>query len=551
MNFVNQTLRMIEINRVLIRHGLDDLFYSLPKLKKFRFIYHLSPWNWKKKKPISRGEQIRLALEDLGPVFVKLGQMLSTRRDMLDEEIANELAKLQDNVPPFSTQLARKIIQTELERPINEIFKTFEDKPLASASIAQVHAAVLHSGESVVVKVVRPEIEDTIRHDIELMYLMAKVLQYSGNTGKRLRPVEVVEEYEKTIIDELDLLREAANAGQLRRNFKDSKDLYIPEVFWNHCAKKVIVMERIYGVPSGDIAQLNATATNMKRLAERGVEIFFTQVFTHNFFHADMHPGNIFVDITNPEDPTYIAVDFGIVGTLTPDDQRYLADNFHAFFNRDYKGVAEAHIASGWVPPDTNPNEFESAIRTVCEPIFQLPLKDISYGKLLLRLFQTARRFNMEVQPQLVLLQKTLLNIEGLGREVYPDLDLWQTAKPFLQRRVDQQFGFSSLLKAAKSEFPKLIEQSPYIPVMINEIVHHIHKQKLNQQSESQQLEQLRDEIKQNNKSVIITLTGATLLIVATLSSTALMPAMDSLSSNSWILGLSGISLILYSLLGR
>ncbi len=551
MNFVNQTLRMIEINRVLIRHGLDDLFYSLPKLKKFRFIYHLSPWNWKKKKPIPRGEQIRLALEDLGPVFVKLGQMLSTRRDMLDEEIANELAKLQDNVPPFSPQLARQIIEAELGQPIDKIFKTFENEPLASASIAQVHAAVLHSGESVVVKVVRPEIERTIRHDIELMYLMAKVLQRSGNTGKRLRPVEVVEEYEKTIIDELDLLREAANAGQLRRNFKDSKDLYIPEIFWNHCAKNVIVMERIHGVPSGDIAQLNATGTNMKRLAERGVEIFFTQVFTHNFFHADMHPGNIFVDISNPDDPSYIAVDFGIVGTLTPDDQRYLADNFHAFFNRDYKGVAEAHIASGWVPPDTNPNEFESAIRTVCEPIFQLPLKDISYGKLLLRLFQTARRFNMEVQPQLVLLQKTLLNIEGLGREVYPDLDLWETAKPFLQKRVDQQFGFSSLLKAAKSELPRLIEQSPYIPVMINEIVHHVHKQKLNQQSESQQLEQLRHEIKQNNKSVIITLTGATLLIVATLSSTALMPTMDSLSSSNWILGLSGMVLILYSLLRR
>jgi ubiquinone biosynthesis protein len=551
MNLVNQTLRMIEINRVLIRHGLDDLFYSLPKLKKFRFIYHLSPWNWRKKKQIPRGEQIRLALEDLGPVFVKLGQMLSTRRDMLDEEIANELAKLQDNVPPFSPQLARQIIEKELEQSIDDIFREFDDTPLASASIAQVHSAVLHSGESVVVKVVRPEIERTIRHDIELMYLMARILQRSGNTGKRLRPVEVVEEYEKTIIDELDLLREAANAGQLRRNFEDSNDLYIPEIYWNHCAKNVIVMERIHGVPSGDVAQLNALGTNMKRLAERGVEIFFTQVFTHNFFHADMHPGNIFVDVSNPQNPSYIAVDFGIVGTLTPEDQRYLADNFHAFFNRDYKGVAEAHIASGWVPADTNPNEFESAIRTVCEPIFQLPLKDISYGKLLLRLFQTARRFNMEVQPQLVLLQKTLLNIEGLGREVYPDLDLWETAKPFLQKRVDQQFGFSSLLKAAKSQFPRLIEQSPYIPVMINEIVNHVHKQQLNQQSESQQLEQLRQEIKQNNKRIIITLTGATLLIVATLSSTALMPAMDALSGSSWLLGLSGLGLILYSLLRR
>ncbi len=551
MNIVNQTLRMVEINRVLIRYGLDDLFYSLPALKKFRFIYHLSPWNWKKKEPMSRGEKIRLALEDLGPVFIKLGQMLSTRRDMLDEDIADELAKLQDNVPPFPTPLARKIIERELDQPINAIFKTFEDKPLASASIAQVHSATLHSGESVIVKVVRPEIEKTIRHDIELMYLMAKVLQRSGNTGKRLRPVEVVKEYEKTIIDELDLLREAANAGQLRRNFKESKDLYIPDIYWNQSSTNVLVMERIYGVPSGDIALLNAQGVNMKRLAERGVEIFFTQVFTHNFFHADMHPGNIFIDASNPDDPSYIAVDFGIVGTLTPEDQRYLADNFHAFFNRDYKGVAEAHIASGWVPPDTNANEFESAIRTVCEPIFQLPLKDISYGKLLLRLFQTARRFNMEVQPQLVLLQKTLLNIEGLGREVYPDLDLWETAKPFLQRRVDEQFGFSSILKAIKSEFPRLMEQTPYVPVMVNEIVRHVHSQQLNQKSESQQLEQLRNEIKQNNRRVVITLTGATLLIVATLGSTALMPAAVSISAGSWVLGGSGLGLILYSLFRR
>lgn len=551
MNIVSQTVRMIEINRVLIRHGLDELFYSLPALKKFRFIYRLSPWNWKKKTPLPRGERIRLALEDLGPVFVKLGQMLSTRRDMLEEDIADELAKLQDNVPPFATQQARQIIEKELGQSIDDIFQLFEDKPLASASIAQVYAATLHSGEQVVVKVVRPEIEKTIRHDIELMYLMAKIVHRFSSTGKRLRAVEVVEEYEKTIIDELDLLREAANAGQLRRNFIDSNDLYVPDIYWNHCSTKVLVMERVYGVPSGDIEQLNRLGVNMKRLAERGVETFFTQVFTHNFFHADMHPGNIFIDVHNVQDPSYIAVDFGIIGTLTPEDQRYLADNFHAFFNRDYRGVAAAHIASGWVPADTNANEFEGAIRTVCEPIFQLPLKDISYGKLLLRLFQTARRFNMEVQPQLVLLQKTLLNIEGLGREMYPDLDLWETAKPFLQRRVDQQFGFSSLLKAAKSELPRLIEQSPYIPVMINEIVHHVHKQQLNQQSESQQLEQLRTEIKQNNKRVIITLTGATLLIVSTLSSTALMPDAIHISTTHWLMGLGGLGLILYSLLKR
>ena len=551
MNFFSQTLRLIEINRVLIRHGLDDIIYNIPALRPLRFIYHLSPWNWKKKETRSRGERIRKALEDLGPVFVKLGQMLSTRRDMLEEDIADELAKLQDNVPPFSSKLAREIIERELEQSIDDVFQIFDNTPLASASIAQVHTATLRTGENVIVKVVRPEIEKTIRHDIELMYLMARVVSRFSATGKRLRAVEVVQEYEKTILDELDLMREAANAGQLRRNFKDSKDLYVPKVYWNQCARNVMTMERIHGIPSGDITQLNALGVDMKRLAERGVDIFFTQVFTHNFFHADMHPGNIFVDATNPKDPKYIAVDFGIVGTLTADDQSYLADNFHAFFNRDYKGVAEAHIASGWVPADTNANEFESAIRTVCEPIFQLPLKEISYGKLLLRLFQTARRFNMEVQPQLVLLQKTLLNIEGLGREVYPDLDLWKTAKPFLQRRVDQQFGLRSLLKTAKADLPKLLEQGPHIPVMVNEIIHHIHKQQLNQQSESQQLEQLREEIKQHNKKIIITLTGATLLITAVLSSSALAPVAMSISSPNWILGATGLALVLYSLLKR
>ena len=551
MNFFSQTLRLIEINRVLIRHGLDDIIYNIPALRPLRFIYHLSPWNWKKKETRSRGERIRKALEDLGPVFVKLGQMLSTRRDMLEEDIADELAKLQDNVPPFSSKLAREIIERELEQSIDDVFQIFDNTPLASASIAQVHTATLRTGENVIVKVVRPEIEKTIRHDIELMYLMARVVSRFSATGKRLRAVEVVQEYEKTILDELDLMREAANAGQLRRNFKDSKDLYVPKVYWNQCARNVMTMERIHGIPSGDIAQLNALSVDMKRLAERGVDIFFTQVFTHNFFHADMHPGNIFVDASNPKDPKYIAVDFGIVGTLTADDQSYLADNFHAFFNRDYKGVAEAHIASGWVPADTNANEFESAIRTVCEPIFQLPLKEISYGKLLLRLFQTARRFNMEVQPQLVLLQKTLLNIEGLGREVYPDLDLWETAKPFLQRRVDQQFGLRSLLKTAKADLPKLLEQGPHIPVMVNEIIHHIHKQQLNQQSESQQLEQLREEIKQHNKKIIITLTGATLLITAVLSSSALAPVAMSISSPNWILGATGLALVLYSLLKR
>ena len=470
---------------------------------------------------------------------------------MLPDDLANELAQLQDNVPPFSGSEARAIIEKSLGKPVSELFKDFDETPLASASIAQVHTATLHDGKDAIVKVVRPGIEKTIRHDIDLMHLIAKMVSKVSNTGKRLRPVEVVEDYEKVIFDELDLGREAANASQLRRNHEHSPDLYVPEVYWDYCTDNVMVMERIYGIPVGNTQELIDKGINMKVLGERGVEIFFTQVFKHNFFHADMHPGNIFIDDTNPNNPKYIAVDFGIVGTLEPQDQRYLAENLHAFFNRDYKRVAEAHIESGWVPAETQASEFEAAIRTVCEPIFQLPIKEISYGKLLLRLFQTARRFNMEVQPQLVLLQKTLLNIEGMGREIYPDLDLWVTAKPFLQRWMDEQGGIRHLFKGAKENLPKFIEQMPHMPVMVNEVIKSIHETQLNaKQSDAQQLERLRQEIKTSNRKTTLTLAGASLLIAGILVSSPQM-ALVSLSPVSMGLSVIGLGLLAYGVLRR
>jgi len=551
MNFFSQLLRLFEINRVLIRHNLDELIYAIPAFRPLRFIYHLSPWNWNNKDRAPKAIRIRKALEDLGPVFVKFGQVLSTRRDMLPDDLANELAKLQDNVPPFAGHESREIIEKAFDQPISALFKTFDETPLASASIAQVHTATLHDGKEAVVKVVRPGIEHTIRHDIDLMLLIAKMVHRFSDIGKRLRPVEVVEDYEKVIFDELDLGREAANASQLRRNFEGSEDLYVPEVYWDYCTQNVMTMERIHGLPIGNTKRLIENGTNMKVLGERGVEIFFTQVFKHNFFHADMHPGNIFVDENNPDNAKYIAVDFGIMGTLELQDQRYLAENLHAFFNRDYKRVAEAHIESGWVPAETKAGEFEAAIRTVCEPIFQLPIKDISYGKLLLRLFQTARRFNMEVQPQLILLQKTLLNIEGMGRELYPELDLWVTAKPFLQRWMDEQTGVRSLFKGAKANLPKFIEQLPHMPVMINDVIKQLHDKQLNMQLESQQLEKIRKEIKEANRRTTFTISGATLLITALLSSTSLLPAMENLSPITWGLSGIGIALLAYALLRK
>tara|TARA_R110002110_G_scaffold85489_5_gene222372 strand:+ start:262 stop:1887 length:1626 start_codon:yes stop_codon:yes gene_type:complete len=460
---------MFRISWVFCRYRLD-IFLPIAELPgPLKLFFLLAPWHLFPQPKLDRGDRLRLALEELGPVFVKFGQILSTRRDLLPDDMADSLKTLQDRVPPFPSDVARNIIEKSLGAPVSELFKEFSADPLASASVAQVHAATLLNGQEVVVKVLRPGIEKVIHQDLALMYLMANLLEKYWTEGKRLHPVDVVADYDSTIHDELDLQREAANASQLRRNFDNSPLIYIPFIDWDYTRKSVMVMERIHGIPIADVPALKAAGVNLKVLAEKGVEIFFTQVFRDSFFHADMHPGNIFVDVSNPADPKYIAIDFGIVGTLAPDDQSYLARNLLAFFRRDYRQVAQLHIQSGWVPPDTRVNEFEAAIRTVCEPIFEKPLKDISFGHFLLRLFQTARRFNMEVQPQLVLLQKTLLNVEGLGRQLYPELDLWSTAQPFLESWMRKRIGPSGLIKSLQTHLPSWLEQSPEMPQLVHD----------------------------------------------------------------------------------
>ena len=508
----SQVLRMVYINRVLVRHGLDEIVLATHLLRPIRLVSYLLPWNWFRGDLGPRGERIRLALEELGPIFVKFGQNLSTRRDLLPNDIADELAMLQDRVPPFSGEQAREIIEKSLGQNIYTLFKEFDITPMASASIAQVHAATLHDGTAVVVKVLRPGIDKTIKRDLGLLYTLADLAERYWPEGRRLRPLEVVQEYEKTILDELDLMREAANASQLKRNFNNSPLLYIPEVHWHYTRKDVMVMERISGIPIGDIGELKAQNVDLKQLSERGVEIFFTQVFRDNFFHADMHPGNIFV---SPTDGQYVAVDFGIMGTLSPSDQHYLAENFIAFFNRDYRRVAELHVQSEWVPSGTRVDEFEAAIRSVCEPIFERPLKEISFGHLLLRLFQTARRFNMEVQPQLVLLQKTLLNIEGLGRELYPDLDLWQTAKPYLEGWMKDQVGPRAFVKELKSEWPRWSEQLPKIPVVMYDVLQQAQSGNLKVKWDEQTARSIRREIRQANQRTFGAIIGAAFIIGA------------------------------------
>ena len=506
-----QIIRLVHINFVLARHGLDEIILATHLFRPFRFLYYLAPWNWIPRTRGPRGERIRRALEDLGPIYVKFGQILSTRRDLLPDDIAQELARLQDDVPPFPGTLARATIEAALGEPIESVFRDFDETPLASASIAQVHTAELMDGNAVVIKVLRPNVRQQISRDVSLLYTVARLAERYWQHGRRLRPREVIAEFEKTLYDELDLLREAANASQLRRNFSGTNLLYVPEVYWPWCRPDVMVMERIYGIQISNIDELRAQNIDLKTLSERGVEIFFTQVFRHNFFHADMHPGNIFVG----SDGRYMAVDFGIMGTLNPVDQRYLAENFLAFFNRDYRRVAELHVESEWVPEGTRVDEFEAAIRTVCEPIFEKPLNEISFGNVLLRLFQTARRFNMEVQPQLVLLQKTLLNIEGLGRQLYPKLDLWQTAKPFLERTLSEQLGPRSLLKNMKDSIPAWSNTLPDMPVLAHRFLEQASSGKLQVEWTSQDLKRLRNEVRRANRRNFNAILGTGLLISA------------------------------------
>jgi len=518
--------RLLHIQWVLLYHGLDDLLLTSPLFRPLRFLVGFAPGYWLRDVHGPRAPRIRRALEDLGPIFVKFGQALSTRRDLLPEDIAEELVKLQDRVPPFPGAEARCMIEQALGQPVSALFKEFDETPLASASVAQVHAATLTGGEAVVAKVLRPGVEKRIRSDLGLLYQLAAAAQRFWPEARRLRPVEIVEEFEKTILDELDLVREAANATEIRRRFSDSEMLYIPKVYWDYTRREVMVMERISGIPVGEIENLRRQGVNLKLLAERGVEIFFTQVFRDNFFHADMHPGNIFVV---PE-ARYIAVDFGIVGTLSRSDLHYVAENLLAFFNRDYRRVAEMHVESGWVPPSTRIEEFESAIRTVCEPIFEKPLSEISFGYVLLRLFQVARRFDMEVQPQLVLLQKTLLNIEGLGRQLYPELDLWQTAKPFLEKWFRQQMGPQATFRKIRTQLPDWAQQWPEVPGLVHRALRDAVDGKLEVNFRSRDIDELRLELRRGHQRLVRGLTGSVLLI----GTAALVGANSPLLQTEW-----------------
>ncbi|MBD1567180.1 ubiquinone biosynthesis regulatory protein kinase UbiB [Vibrio sp. S12_S33] len=460
--------RLYRIIKVQLEYGLDELLPEHQLTKAPILVRKGLFWMKNRHPDKALGERLRLALQELGPVWIKFGQMMSTRRDLFPPHIADQLALLQDKVTPFDGALAKLQMEKALGGSLETWFDDFDIEPLASASIAQVHTAKLKSsGREIVLKVIRPDIQPVIDADIKLMYRMARIVAKALPEARRLKPVEVVREYDKTLRDELDLRREAANAIQLRRNFENSEELYVPEIIPDFSNKTVMVSERIYGIQVSDIAGLQANGTNMKLLAERGVSVFFTQVFRDSFFHADMHPGNVFVNPENPENPQWIGLDCGIVGTLNSEDKRYLAENFLAFFNRDYRRVAQLHVDSGWVPRETNIDEFEFAIRIVCEPIFAKPLCEISFGHVLLNLFNTARRFNMEVQPQLVLLQKTLLYVEGLGRQLYPQLDLWQTAKPFLEKWMMNQVGPQALINALKDRAPFWVEKLPELPELL------------------------------------------------------------------------------------
>jgi ubiquinone biosynthesis protein len=485
VKYIARFFHLLRINYVLMRYNLGELILGSARFHPYRFIVFFNPYYWLLRKNLTRGQRVRLALQALGPIFIKAGQVLSTRRDLLPDDIAEELALLQDRVPPFSGRYAQRVIEASLKLPVSTIFSEFDSVPLASASIAQVHAVVLLDGKQAVVKVLRPGIRKIIDRDLDLLFTLANLIERYSVNGRRFKPREIVAEIAHTLYDELDLMREGANASQLRRNFKNSPLLYIPEIYWHLTTENVLVMERIFGIPIHNIPAIRAAGVNLKRLAERGVEIFFTQVFRDSFFHADMHPGNIFVSTEDLENPQCIAVDFGIVGSLSSKDKRYLAENMLAFFKRDYQRVAELHISSGWVPPDTRIDLFEGAIRAVCEPIFARPLKDISFGQLLMRLFQTARRFNIDIQPQLVLLQKTLLNIEGVGRQIYPDLDIWNTSGPYLERWLKQQVGAKAFVRRMRENLPYWSEKLPEIPGMVYDI--------LNEKRYSQELSRFHD----------------------------------------------------------
>lgn len=549
---LNEISRLITIQKTLIRYGLDEIAFASNGSRPVRILFYLFPWNWFGRKYGPRGERLRCALEDLGPIFIKFGQILSTRRDFLPEDVAQEFSKLQDRVPPFPGEQARTIIEDAFGKKIDEIFLEFDETPLASASIAQVHAAKMKDGREMIVKVVRPDVEEIIRRDLGLMYFLAEKAERYTVDGRRLGPVNVIAEFEKTLLGELDLMREAANASQLRRNFADSDKLYVPEVCWDLTHKNVMVMERISGIPVDDIESLKAAGVDLKWLAEAGVEIFFTEVLRDSFFHADMHPGNIFVSPPEPGKPAKImVVDFGIMSSLSEFDQRYLAENFMAFLDRDYQRVAELHVESGWVPAGTRIDEFEFAIRTVCEPLFDRSLTEISFGTMLLRLFQTARQFGMVIMPQLLLLQKTLVNIEGLGRQLYPELDIWKTARPLFEYWMHDRLGVRGLAKGLKENLPRWLDRLPDLPNKTIDIIEKIRDGKIQVELKAPELEKIRTEIRQSNQRSVLATVGSAFIICAAVifGLDGYSPAMvGGVPYLTWLFGGVGLLLLLFSM---
>lgn len=525
---IRRAVRMLRIGAVLARYRLDQLIVELPPLKLARVVRML-PWGRRGVRDLARGARLRLALQELGPIYVKFGQILSTRRDLMPPDIAEELAQLQDNVPPFPGREARAIIEDELGKSVDQLFAKFEETPMASASIAQVHAAELPDGTRVVAKVVRPGIEARIRDDLELLEALARLVRRYHPEGDRIRPNEVVAEFRRFIVDELDMQREGANASLLRRNWEDSEELYIPKIYWSHTATRVLVMERVGGVPVRDIDELKRRGVDLEKLARRGIRVFYTQVFRDNLFHADMHPGNIRVDATDPDNASYIALDFGIVGSLTPRDLYYIGENFLAIFNRDYRRVAELHVEAEWVPADTRIDEMEAAARTVCEPSFTRPLEEVSFAELVVSLFEVARRFKLTLQPQLIMLQKTLLNIEGMGRDLYPKINIWDVAKPELERIFRERYGFRRTARKTVRDLPSWLARGPEVPNLILETLKLAARGQINARIDSDDLTRIDQRLERHNRRVPGAILTAGLLIAsAILAAYEVGPWLDS-----------------------
>ena len=544
---LRQFARLLKISAILARYRLDEFLAATHLYRPMRVLAVLMPFGSPRAvRDMPRGQRLRLALQEMGPVYVKFGQIISTRRDMVPPDIADELALLQDRVPPFPGAEAQAIVEQVLERPVGELFERFDAEPLASASIAQVHAATLPGGREVVVKVVRPGIRRQLRRDLDLLYAIAQLAENYWEDGQRVRPREFVREFETFVFDELDMLREASNASVLRRNFAGSKDLYIPEIYWPYTRDRVLVMERVSGIPVNDIHALKERGVDMEKLAKRGIRVFYTQVFRDNLFHADMHPGNILIDATDPLDPSFIALDFGIVASLTPQDLYYISENFVALFNRDYLRIAELHVDAGWVPPDTRIDELEAAVRAVGEPNFTRPLNEVSFGQLMLKLFQVAHRFRLNIQPQLIMLQKTLLNIEGLGRQLYPELDVLAVAKPELEAIMREKHGLDQAAKDLRERLPGWLRKAPAMPGLLHDYLQQATTGRLTSRIDSSDLARLHADLERSRRRTVNAISGAALLLAGAVLlafdrgpwqwSAEPVLAMAALISGAWLL---------------